>query len=142
MFVKRRRIVAEAEIDPQMDAPVEDVDMPAEDAVGAEGAGDVTVDDEATDLLFETDDVAQLVAEVTGQDVDVSVDDETGEVSFGVGQDEFTVTPEGDEEILEARRMPRKPAVKASTRSSKRFSPSKKTVSASRKTRTVRRAAK
>lgn len=135
MFVKRRRIVAEAEIDPQMDAPVEDVDMPAEDA------GDVTVDDEATDLLFETEDVAQLVAEVTGQDVDVSVDDETGEVSFGVGQDEFTVAPEGDEEILEARRMPRKPAVKAATRT-RRFRPSSKTVSASRKTRTVRRAAK
>ena len=135
MFVKRRRIVAEAEIDPQMDAPVEDVDMPADDA------GDVTVDEEATDLLFETDDVAQLVAEVTGEDVDVSVDDETGEVSFGVGQDEFTVAPEGDEEILEARRMPKKPAVKASTRT-RRFSPSKKTVSASRKTRTVRRAAK
>ena len=71
MFVKRRRIVAEAEIDPQMDAPVEDVDMPADDA------GDVTVDEEATDLLFETDDVAQLVAEVTGEDVDVTVDDET-----------------------------------------------------------------
>lgn len=135
MFVKRRRIVAEAEIDPQMDAPVEDVDMPADDA------GDVTVDEEATDLLFETDDVAQLVAEVTGEDVDVTVDDETGSVAFGVGQDEYTVTPEGDEEILEARRMPKKPAVKASTRT-RRFSPSKKTVSASRKTRTVRRASK
>lgn len=136
MFVKKRRIVAEAEIDPQMDAPVEDVDMPAQD-----GAGEVTVDDEATDLLFETDDVAQLVAEVTGEDVQVTTDPETDSVVFGIGQDEFTVTPEGDEEILEARRMPKKPAVKASTRT-KRFSPSRKTVSASRKTRTVRRAAK
>lgn len=136
MFVKKRRIVAEAEIDPQMDAPVEDVDMPAED-----GAGEVTVDDEATDLLFETDDVAQLVAEVTGEDVQVTTDPETDSVVFGIGQDEFTVTPEGDEEILEARRMPKKPAVKASTRT-KRFSPSRKRVSASRKTRTVRRAAK
>lgn len=136
MFVKKRRIVAEAEIDPQMDAPVEDVDMPAED-----GAGEVTVDEEATDLLFETDDVAQLVAEVTGEDVQVTTDPETDSVVFGIGQDEFTVTPEGDEEILEARRMPKKPAVKASTRT-KRFSPSRKTVSASRKTRTVRRAAK
>lgn len=136
MFVKKRRIVAEAEIDPQMDAPVEDVDMPAED-----GAGEVTVDEEATDLLFETDDVAQLVAEVTGEDVQVTTDPETDSVVFGIGQDEFTVTPEGDEEILEARRMPKKPAVKASTRT-KRFSPSSKTVSASRKTRTVRRAAK
>ena len=136
MFVKKRRIVAEAEIDPQMDAPVEDVDMPAQD-----GAGEVTVDDEATDLLFETDDVAQLVAEVTGEDVQVTTDPETDSVVFGIGQDEFTVTPEGDEEILEARRMPKKPAVKASTRT-KTFSPSRKSVNASRKTRKVRRAAK
>lgn len=135
MFVKKRRIVAEAEIDPQMDAPVEDVDMTDE------GAGNVSVDEEATDLLFETDDVAQLVAEVTGMDVEVTPDPETDAVTFAVGADEFTVTPEGDEEILEARRMPRKPAVKAATRT-RRFRPSSKTVSASRKTRTVRRAAK
>lgn len=135
MFVKKRRIVAEAEIDPQMDAPVEDVD------VVDEGAGAVSVDEEATDLLFETDDVAQLVAEVTGEDVQVTTDPETDSVVFGIGQDEFTVTPEGDEEILEARRMPKKPAVKASTRK-KTFSPSRKSVSASKKTRTVRRAAK
>ena len=135
MLVKKRRIVAEAEIDPQMDAPVEDVDMTDE------GAGNVSVDEEATDLLFETDDVAQLVAEVTGMDVEVTPDPETDAVTFAVGQDEFTVTPEGDEEILEARRMPKKPAVKASTRT-RRFRPSSKAVSASRKTRTVRRAAK
>ena len=135
MFVKKRRIVAEAEIDPQMDAPVEDVDMTDE------GAGAVSVAEEATDLLFETDDVAQLVAEVTGKDVQVTTDPETDSVVFGIGQDEFTVTPEGDEEILEARRMPKKPAVKASTRT-KTFSPSRKSVSASRKTRKVRRAAK
>lgn len=135
MFVKKRRIVAEAEIDPQMDAPVEDVDMTDE------GAGNVSVDEEATDLLFETDDVAQLVAEVTGEDVQVTTDPETDSVVFGIGQDEFTVTPEGDEEILEARRMPKKPAVKASTRT-KTFSPSRKSVRASKRTRTVRRAAK
>lgn len=135
MFVKKRRIVAEAEIDPQMDAPVEDVDMTDD------GAGAVSVDEEATDLLFETDDVAQLVAEVTGEDVQVTTDPETDAVVFGIGQDEFTVTPEGDEEILEARRMPKKPAVKASTRT-KTFSPSRKSVRASKKTRTVRRAAK
>ena len=135
MFVKKRRIVAEAEIDPQMDAPVEDVDMTDE------GAGAVSVDEEATDLLFETDDVAQLVAEVTGEDVQVTTDPETDAVVFGIGQDEFTVTPEGDEEILEARTMPKKPAVKASTRT-KTFSPSRKSVRASKKIRTVRRAAK
>ena len=141
MFINKRRIVAEAEIDPQIDAPVEDVD---DVEIPEEGAGEVTVDEEATDLLFEADDVAQLVAEVTGEDVDVTSDAGTGTVTFGVGDQEFTVEPEGDEEILEARKMPKKPAVKASTTSKKkRFSPaSKKAVSASKKTRTVRRAAK
>lgn len=138
MFINKRKIVAESEMDPQIKAPVEDVDMPD---VPEEGAGEVTVDEEATDLLFEADDVAQLVAEVTGEDVDVSSDAETGTVTFGVGDQEFTVEPEGDEEILEARKMPKKPAVKASTVTKKKFSPSTK-VSASRKTRTVRRAAK
>lgn len=137
MFINKRRIVAEAEIDPQIDAPVEDVDMQEE------GAGEVTVDEEATDLLFEANDVAQLVAEVTGEDVDVTSDAGTGTVTFGVGDQEFTVEPEGDEEILEARKMPKKPAVKASTSKKKRFSPSsKKAVSASKKTRTVRRVAR
>ena len=139
MFINKRRIVAEGEIDPQVDVPVEDIDV-------AEGeSGDVVVDEEATDLLFEAEDVAQLVAEVTGEDVEVNADEETGSVTFGVGADEFTVEPEGDEEILEARKVPKKPAVKASTRTSKTVSPSRKTrkvVSASKKTRTVRRATK
>ena len=45
------------------------------------------------------EDVAELIAEVTGEPVDVTVDD--SEVVFAVGDDEFTVTPEGDEEIVE-----------------------------------------
>ena len=67
------RIVADDELDAQM-TPVE------------QDAGEVNVDPAATELLFETDDVAQLVAEVAGQDVNVTVDDETGETVFAVGE--------------------------------------------------------
>ena len=60
----------------------------------------VNVPEEASDLLFEAEDVAQLVAEVTGQDVDVAVDDDA--VTFSVGDEDFTVEADGDEEVLEA----------------------------------------
>ena len=62
--------------------------------------GEVMVAPEATDLLFEAEDVAELLAEVTGEDVEVSADE--GTVAFAVGEDEFTVEAEGDEEILES----------------------------------------
>lgn len=65
--------------------------------------GEVAVAPEATDLLFEAEDVAELVAEVTGQDVEVVAEEDT--VVFTIGEDEFTVEAEGNEEILEARRM-------------------------------------
>lgn len=61
---------------------------------------DVNVPEEASDLLFEAEDVAELVAEVTGQDVDVAVDDDA--VTFSVGDEDFTVEADGDEEVLEA----------------------------------------
>lgn len=124
MFIRKRRIVAEDELDAQM-TPVE--------APDEEDAGEVTVDPEATELLFETDDVAQLVAEVAGQDVDVTVDDETGETIFAVGEDEFTVTPDEDVEVLESTRKPlrNKRTIKASTKRPARR-PATKTVSASR----------
>ena len=96
---RRRRIVAEDEFE-----PMDTTQMPDE----GDGNGAVSVDPEATDLLFETDDVAQLLAEVTGQDVDVTVDDEADTVTFGVGENEFTVEPEGDEEVLESVRIPRR----------------------------------
>lgn len=67
---------------------------------------EVIVQDEATDLLFEAQDVADLVAEVTGEDVDVTADED--QVTFAVGDEEFTVTPDGDEEILESVRRPLK----------------------------------
>lgn len=113
-----RRVVAEDEI----------VDMP-------ETSGEVNVEPEATDLLFETQDVAELLAEATGEPVDVTVDDETAEVTFGVGDQEITVAPEGDEEILESckgkrrgdadvvasKRRVSKGRVAASSRSSRRI---------------------
>lgn len=84
----------------------------ANDEVIEEEAVEVTP--EASDLLFEAEDVAQLVAEVTGEDVAVTVDEDT--VVFEVGEDEFTVEAEGDEEILESTRKPlrNKKTVKAS----------------------------
>lgn len=86
-----RRIVAEEEFDDvDVDVGVEDVEE-----------GGVDVAPEADGLLFEAQDVAELVAEITGDAVEVeSEDGET--VVFTVGEDEFTVSAEGDEEILEA----------------------------------------
>ena len=76
-----------------------DMDMEVVDEAPEE-VGDVSVDPEATELVFEAEDVAELVAEVTGEEVSVTVD--TDAVVFTVGEDEFTVEPEGDEEILES----------------------------------------
>jgi len=117
MFISKKRIVADEEIDVNIDAPVDDVefDAPADDEVGS-----VNVDEEAAELLFETEDVAELIAEVVGEPVDVTVED-NGEVKFAVGDDEFTVSPEGDEELLEAStkirgRRPIRASVKGSAR--------------------------
>ena len=55
---------------------------------------------EAVELLFEAEDVAQLVADVTGEDVEVTADGET--VEFAVGDDTYVVEAEGTEEMLEA----------------------------------------
>lgn len=72
----------------------------------------VMLDEEATDLLFEAEDVAELVAEVTGEDVEVTADED--QVVFAVGEEEYTVEPEGDEEILESCSTKGRKAVKAS----------------------------
>ncbi len=127
---KSRKVTAAEDIDVE---DVEDVDVDVED-------DDVDVDVEtevapgAADILFEADDVAQLVAEVTGQPVEVDADEEGSVVTFSVGEDVFTVEPEGNEEVLEScgRKMRRKKPVKASRAR-------KKNVTASR---VVRRIAK
>lgn len=69
-----------------------------------EAMGEVFVEPEASDLLFETEDVADILAEATGEDVTVEADPETEAVTFDVGGEQFEVTPEGNEEILESRK--------------------------------------
>lgn len=117
MFVCKKstkKVTAGDELDTEVMEPEvnEDVvdDTPAADE-------DVNVAPEATDLLFEAEDVAQLVAEVTGQPVDVDTADDGSSVEFTVGEDVFTVTAEGDEEVLESVRKPmqKKKPVSAST---------------------------
>ena len=112
--LRRRAIKADVDFD---DVPAEDIDLPAPEDVDvdvdidvADGEAEVTVDEEATELLFEAEDVAELVSEVTGLPVDVTVDED--EVVFAVGDDEYTVTPEGDEEIVEQSTRMRKSAKK------------------------------
>ena len=68
---------------------------------------EVEVAPEATELLFEAQDVADLVAAVTDEDVQVETEGE--QVVFTVGEDEFTVEPEGDEEILESVKINKRP---------------------------------
>lgn len=64
----------------------------------------VEVAPEATELLFETEDVAELIAEVTDSEVVVDIDEETEEITFTVDEVPYTVEPEGTEEILESSR--------------------------------------
>lgn len=106
MMIHKRRIVADEEI----------INTPAVADEGAEGTVDVAP--EATDLLFEAEDVAELIADVTGEAVEVEIADEEDTVTFTVGEDEFVVEAEGTEEILESVRknVRGKKAVTASTK--------------------------
>lgn len=108
----RRAIKAGEEFEDEMidDAPVVD---DVEDEVE-----DVEIAPEATELLFEVEDVAELVAEVTGEDVTVDADENV--VEFTIGDDEvYTVEPDDDAELVESAKDCRKP-VKASRRVAKR----------------------
>ena len=98
MYIQKKRIVANEEL---VDETVVDNEPEVDDVADTvDEAGEVIVDPEATDLLFEAEDVAELIAEVTGQTVEVTVEDDS--VEFAVGEDVYTVEAEGDEEILEA----------------------------------------
>lgn len=102
MFIQRRRITA--------------------------AEGDATVAPEATELLFETEDVANLLAEATGEDVEVTTSEEGDQVEFAVGEDVFTVTPdEGETEVLESVRRPMKGRKTVSASTKRRLSASKVT---------------
>ena len=97
---------------------------------------DIDVAPEATELLFEAEDVAQVVAEATGQDVAVDVTDEGVEFTVGEGEeaDVIYVEPDGDEEVLESSTRSCKRSVKASTRAARPVA-----RHAARTARTVRR---
>ena len=62
-----------------------------------------TVAPEDTEVLFEVQDVAELLSEVTDKEVETSTN-EDGDVVFSIGDDDYTVTPEEDAEILESSR--------------------------------------
>lgn len=69
---------------------------------------------EASDLLFEVEEVAQLVAEITGEDVAVEADEST--VTFDVAGETFTCEAEDDAEEVEAsRKIAGRRPVKASS---------------------------
>lgn len=114
---------------------------------------DVDVTPEANEVLFQADDVADVLAEVTGEDVSADIaDEETGAVEFTIGDPEdgesYIVEPEGDEEVVETstKTPARKRAVKASARPRKTAS-RKAPVKASNTTkpagrRVVRRASR
>lgn len=111
----------------------------AEDEVSV---GEITVAPEATELVFETEDVAQLVAEVTGEDVEVVADEDA--VTFNVGDEDFIVEADGTEEILESSRRvfrgkrPVSAAHRTNRRTSRPVSASTRSAAA-RRNRTVRR---
>lgn len=83
----------------------EDIDnVPVDDnkPVEVDPQDSVEVAPEATELLFETEDVAQLLAEVTDSEVTVDTDDNSDDVTFTVDNTPYVVSPEGDEELLES----------------------------------------
>ena len=95
---------------------------------------------EATALLFETEDVAELLAEATGEVVSADVSEDGDTVIFEVGEGEeaeaFEVTAEGDEEVLEAStRTIGKKSVQASRQPARRAA--KRPVKASKQIRKV-----
>lgn len=130
----RRQVRASAMASRKIHAE-EDIEVPEMDAELPEPAADVepdvTVDEVASTLLFEAEDVAELIAEVTDQPVDVTVDED--EVEFAIGDDVYTITPEGDEEIVEESTRLRKGA--------RRVSASRRVSAARRVARPARRVA-
>ena len=98
MYINKRRIMAAEEID-EVEEKVSEVDIAPE----------------ATDMLFEAEDVAELIAEVTDKVVEVEVADD--DVIFRVGENEFVITPDGGEELVETSTRVKKSTRKASCNS-------------------------
>ena len=73
------------------------------------------VAEDVVELLFEANDVADLISDVTGEDVTVESDGDV--VEFTVGEETFTCEPdEGADTVESSTRILRRKAVKASTR--------------------------
>lgn len=77
---------------------------------------DTDVAEEAVDLLFEAPDVAELLADVSGEDVEVTAENES--VVFDVGGETYTCEAEPNDEVVESstRILPQKRRIAASTR--------------------------
>lgn len=76
---------------------------------------DTEVAEEVVELLFEANDVADLIAEVTGEDVTVESDGDVAE--FTVGEETYTCEPDAGADTVESStRVRRRNSVKASTR--------------------------
>ena len=139
--LRRQAVKADVDFD---DEAIEDIDVAVDEDIPADvdvEEAEVTIDDAATELLFEAEDVAELISEISGEPVDVTVDDD--EVVFAVGEDEYTVTPEGDEEVVEDSIRFRKDVKKVSaSRKMPARRPSARRVAASRRVSATRRAHK
>lgn len=127
--LRRRAIKADEEF--------EDIEALPEGEDVAPAEGEVNVDAEASELLFQAEDVAELISEVSGQPVDVTADE--NEVVFTVGDDEYTVTPDGDEEIVEESKRVRRGSSVRAGRAMRR--PMARRVAASRRATASRRVA-
>lgn len=134
---RNRRVMADDDIEEIED--VEDFDVADTDDL--EDIDDFEDDDtsvdvapEASELLFEAQDVAELIAEVTAKPVEVTADEDT--VVFSVDGTEYTVESDGEEEVLESRRVSGRPI-----RSSRRMT-SRKPVKASTARRPMARTAR
>lgn len=84
----------------------------------AEDTDDAVVEPEDVGFMFDAEDVADLVSEVTGEEVEIAVEDDA--VTFTVGEDEYTVEPDEGAEVMEMTRVPaKKTAVAANTATKK-----------------------
>lgn len=122
----RKMVCSDEEIE---DIEIEDIDD--EDFDDKDIEEDVGVEDEVEEsfeeeILFEASDVAEVLAEVTGEPVDYTVDDETTEVTFTVGDDEITITPDGDEEVVEESTRVRGRKIAASKKMPRKVSASRR----------------
>lgn len=132
--VKHSRLVADdEEFFPAPDEEIVEEEEVVEDIPEADGEPEVDVDPDAAELLFDASDVADLVAEVTGEDVTVAVDTEGDEVVFTVADTDYTVTPDEDVELVSSVKMPRRRPVSASAMAARRRAMARRSTMAARR---------